>query len=316
MDIYFDTMVISRLRNGSKYIDINNYIINNRDINTFFYSKAHIFDLMNDKTNEKYLDLEYIEKYFGNNYLLKSFNQPTKIYQIQPLEAYKEEIMDDNDPLNNLDNIFDESILKPYNALLDFPIDIPNKYKIDFNSEDLPYFFKIYLNNLFKSTSLRELINVQNEFQKNMNENKEIYRYIRKVTKNNQNIVLIDNYKNYNLFEDKIFINNDIKMTFIEYIDSCITINLDNEEEKYYHRFCTGYNILNSIGIDSEKNKKSNFKNTFNDGLHAFYASYCELFVTSDLGIIEKSQIMYKLFNIKTKVINPECFIKFMGKKD
>jgi hypothetical protein len=293
MDIYFDTMIISHLRNGTKYNDINGYIIKNENTNTFLYSKAHIYDLMNDKTDEKYLDLEFIGKYFGNNYLLKSFNQPPKIFQVRPLDAYEEELADGNNPLNNLDDLFDEPYLKIFNELLNFPINITNEINLDL--VELPNNYKSYLKNLFSSVTIKELINVQNDFQNKMYEDKTLYKYLRSSNKNNQSIVLIDNYKNFNILEDKIFIKNDKKMTFIEYIDSCISISITSPEERYYHRFCMGYSIQNSMGLDSEKNNKANFKNTFHDGLHAFYASYCDLLITDDYGIIEKSQLMYKL---------------------
>ena len=70
------------------------------------------------------------------------------------------------------------------------------------------------------------------------------------------------------------------------------------------------YNVLNSFGLDREINKKAKFSNTFIDSLHAYYASFCDLLVTNDIGIKNKCSIIYKLFNIKTIVINSLEFSK------
>jgi hypothetical protein len=304
-------MVISRLRNRSEYDDIRVYINDNLGKNTFYYSKAHIFDLMNDKSDEKYLDLEFIEKNLGNNYLLKSFNQPTKLFNVPAKEAFQSELEDDNDVLSNIDDLFENELYGQIDKIIDFPISFP--FKIDLDSVDMPIEYKTYLKNLINCTSFKELIANQDDFQNSMNENKVLFKYIRSTTKNNQNLFLVDNYSDFNLLEDRIFIKNNEKMTFLEYIDSWITVQTDNEEEKYYYRFCMGYSILNSLGLDSECNKKANFKNTSNDGLHAFYASYCDLLVTNDSGIKEKAKIIYKLFDIKTTVIDPIYFIDYIN---
>jgi hypothetical protein len=306
-------MVISRLRNGTHYKDIGKYLENNTKNNAYFYSRAHIFDFKNDKTEEKYLDFEYIEKYLGNNYLFKSIDQPTKIFKASPREAFENELVDDNDDdmFNFLKDIQESPYSKLFNELLDFPIDISSD--ISFDSYEFPNDYKSYLENLFKSTSLRDIIKIQSDFQNKMNENKSLYKYFRGSNKNNKNIFLVENYRNYNFLEDKIFIKSDKKMTFLEFIDDSITIQTNNDEEKYYHRFSIGYNIINSMGLDGERNCKANFKNTFNDGLHAFYASYCDLFVSNDSGIKEKATLMYKLFNKKTKIIDPEKFIEIVN---
>ena len=102
-------------------------------------------------------------------------------------------------------------------------------------------------------------------------------------------------------------------MTFIEYIDDILFFKTDDESEKYYNRYSLGYNILNITGIDNESNIKSSFKNTFNDGLHSYYSSFYDLFVTNDSGTKEKSKIMFETFGIETKFIDPSNFKEYIS---
>jgi hypothetical protein len=99
-------------------------------------------------------------------------------------------------------------------------------------------------------------------------------------------------------------------MKFLEYIDDINKKLNSDQNDKQYERFVLAYNVLNSFGLDREINKKAKFSNTFIDSLHAYYASFCDLLVTNDIGITNKCSIIYKLFNIKTIVINSLEFSK------
>jgi hypothetical protein len=313
MDLYFDSMLISQLRNGIKHDDIRQLLINNSENHTFFYSKAHILDLKNDKTDEKLLELDYINKFIGNNYLCRYFNQPIKIYSLSAIEAFEEEIQSEKDTISSVNDIFINPLIKSIEEHLMFPINIPEI--VEFNSFSLPDEYKTYLENIYTNNfSIKNLYENQMAFQTQLENNQKIYRYLRGIIKENVNLFIKENYNKDILLKEKIFIKNKHEMTFNEYIDSNIIIHSTNSDEIFYNKFLLGYNILNLLGLDNEKNRNAKFKNTFNDGLHSYYASYCDILITDDLKMKDKATIMYELFDIKTKIINSENLLDNISK--
>ena len=45
------------------------------------------------------------------------------------------------------------------------------------------------------------------------------------------------------------------------------------------------------------------------DCMHSFFGSYCDCFVSDDVGIIRKSKTLYNLFNFETKIYSIDEFI-------
>lgn len=68
--------------------------------------------------------------------------------------------------------------------------------------------------------------------------------------------------------------------------------------------FTSLYNALDLYGYRSDKHKSLANINT--DATHAYYASYCDCFVTNDKKCAAKAKAMYAKLNVKTKVINPK----------
>lgn len=68
MRLYLDTNIFSSGRNG-KLTELFSLFDTNKSMFNFFYSHAHILDLSNDDTDEKYEDLSFISNYVDNQYL-------------------------------------------------------------------------------------------------------------------------------------------------------------------------------------------------------------------------------------------------------
>ncbi|GHU82594.1 hypothetical protein FACS189468_6980 [Spirochaetia bacterium] len=294
--IYLDTNVFTRLRNTEIRlgIDPQNSIV-------FFFSQAHILDLKNDSTNEKLLDLDFIESIAHDNYLHKYHNKPLRLYKVTPKEAFNEKIPSD-DILS-----FDWSQFKN----IPMPTELKEALnKIDAKSIDLSVFppaLAQYMENLFIMKDyfdISKLIRNTLEFQDNIENNTDEYKKMKQLIRKNSKLIFgKDNISINKDNIDKIFLESDFHMNFLDYIDKNIKVNINEEHERLYHRFSLGYNILNSFGFDEERNKKAKFKNTFNDGLHAFYASACDLLISTDKKMIERAKFMYNLLDISTKTI-------------
>lgn len=318
MIVYFDTNILTRLRSSDQYTKIFE-IINNKSLNyTYVFSQAHILDLKNDPTDEKLKDFTFIESLIGKNYLCKYYNTPVKLYSTSPYEAFKAEV--ENESLIK----FDYSLFENQPQIRKKLDELKETLKtFDISKADLsvlPEAMQSYLKNLAElknDFSLAKLAKGQFIFQEKIERDSSEYKKLRKIIKDNKGLIFNDedaSIKNNNI--DEIFFKSSFKKRFLDYIDSIITINLSTDEERMYHRFIMAYNILNSMGIDSEINKKAKFRNTFNDSMHAYYASYCDFLVSDDQGMIEKAKIVYSVFGIVTKVMNPEEFIEEYGIKN
>jgi hypothetical protein len=73
------------------------------------------------------------------------------------------------------------------------------------------------------------------------------------------------------------------------------------------------YSLLDIMGISKDEIKKRNgYRNIFNDSMHSYYARYCDCLVTEDKGMIKKSQILYNMFGVQTKILTTKEFIELL----
>lgn len=77
-------------------------------------------------------------------------------------------------------------------------------------------------------------------------------------------------------------------------------------------KFQSFFTYLNQIGYYKEKSKLSPYLNISLDASHAFYASYCDYFVTNDKRAMYKANFIYTYYGIKTKAVSFEEFIKLI----
>lgn len=76
-----------------------------------------------------------------------------------------------------------------------------------------------------------------------------------------------------------------------------------------HDKFTIGYGILDFFPAFKEKiNKRNNMKNMLTDGLHVFIASKCRYLVCGDKGLIEKANLLYRVFEVDTRVYDVDTF--------
>jgi len=117
--IYFDSNVFSKLRNNNieKYKILNDVLIKYRNNLVFVFSHAHLRDKVNDLTDYKYLDFEFMQEFVIDNYLsYHLLEKYTSFYLATPLEVFQ-----DNDALVNVDFVmnFMGSTYKEVRALVE-----------------------------------------------------------------------------------------------------------------------------------------------------------------------------------------------------
>ena len=81
--------------------------------------------------------------------------------------------------------------------------------------------------------------------------------------------------------------------------------------------FMAASSLLDMIGYKSDKlPKSSNAMNSVNtDAQHAYFAAFCDCFITQDTHLASKASALYNEFGISTKILSPENAIEALDEK-
>ena len=295
MRIYLDSNIFRDLK-GESCSELLKLITENKKHNTYCYSEAHILDLLNDKTDKKFLDFEFMERIVDDNFW--HYNKEILFDFVKPIEYFNsidtesnfsiEEILNDNtDPFSILKNILLDCPL-PFNEILtqnQLPSDFPENFK------------KV----LTESTNLYEFTvaftNYSNEIAKTQKKFKEQLRFLRI----NESKIDINNHLGI-----EGFVNGEL-IDKVKFRDTLINYFLKDKTAVYkYDLFLNLYNSLEIFGFVKGDPNKQKLPNMINDGRHAFFGSYCDIVVSLDTDFLNKAKFIYDVFDLKINVLNLE----------
>ena len=313
MRIYLDKNVFSNILKKNSYGNLKESINSTKANNLYVYSYAHLLDLKNDTTDEKYKDLTAMTSIVEDNYLLKCWNTPTNFYLVEPREAFDSICSEYDESIGDIVDLADhegyESLLQKGEHLKDAIANI----SFDVIDEDqFPEIAKKQIDSmksLKDDFNLNKIIQNQEKISSELRNKKELYKELRRFNKENQNYFMEGKKKSYIESIDDFFEKSLLGDSFIDYVKKSVFVDCSEQYDQMYHEFTTGFFILNMLALDKEKNKKASFTSTFNDSLHAYYGGFCDILVTEDDGLIEKADYLYKLYKIDTKILKPEEFI-------
>jgi hypothetical protein len=102
-----------------------------------------------------------------------------------------------------------------------------------------------------------------------------------------------------------------IKENFMEIFESFLALSQKSVKTiPHGEKLTTSYNILDFFPAFSERiQKKNNIKNISTDAEHLFFGSSSKYFIGGDNKMLEKANIVYRNFNISTKVYHKDDFI-------
>ncbi|MEO7990980.1 MAG: hypothetical protein ABI663_15640 [Chryseolinea sp.] len=319
--IYFDKQIFSFLfkDNDPVYQNFLVELYNNKQNFLYCYSRGHLLDLKNDKTEIKYKELEFIETLVGDNYI--SYNavaKKTSCYLATPKEVFKDIEEEDDDPIS-FNNLFDDldldSATEEQREQITRAKEIFTNQKFDFgfsNLSELSDELKGPLGKMLpigkSSMTLMEWTEYFMESLKSMEEDKSVYKGLRNV---------VDQHINNGKFVvdfDTIDFNDDLKnsvlkKSFTEYVNGNLNPN-GNKEVTDYDFFLNAYFTLDVLGISKEPSKNVKFRNVINDSYHSYYGAFCDYVVSDDLGFLKKSRALYRLLDIRTKIFHVDEFIR------
>lgn len=317
--IYIDTNTFSQMRSGTteKFVELKTILEKNKNSYFYLFSRAHIDDLQNDKTDHRADSLNFIES-FCSNYFLSYDHLYHKLNLYHATPSQVDADLQNNTEATDFTNLFSafDDIESPE---IKAQVDI---LKAMFASPTFTFFAD---ENKLRPQDRTQLLKVVPEINAPVSLN-DFFIKSQELYKELNDKKSFKDFRRYNL-ENLPFSNihnidlktvNDALKTSPLKKDLNELIDQQNQSDKnatFNQQISHGFILLNFFGLDKEKNKKADFTALTNDSQHAFYAAYCDIIVTEDEGLRTKAKILYENYNIPTKVFSVEEFIDFHKRK-
>lgn len=300
--IYLDKQIFSYLfkSNEAKYKALKEKILSHKNDFIFLYSDAHLLDLQKDKTEQKFAEMKFMQEIVESNRLV--YNDK----QINLIKNTPDEIFN---TLKEVDKIIDtidfsELTKEQINILSNitdiFIKDITGNLNINWLDERKP------IHEDKSQIDQESLIPILKHITNNLYHQKEPYKLIRDNTKAKYNPYIKISGDSTD-FNDKLK-NTPLRLSFIDTIKASLR-QMGFASYGAFEIYIIAYALLDILGLSREKGKTVRFHNVQVDSYHSFFASYCDCLVSNDNGLIQKSKILYKLFNIDTHVYSIDEFI-------
>lgn len=312
--VYLDWGVVSNLKKP-EFAEVKDFLLSRKGDLFFVYSPAHFEDGMRSNDEEKLLmDIAMLESLVDNHLLAYNIKN-TNPYFMSPSEYYRcnkdrdlDRVPDFSDLLSSVENEFPElgSLLK---TLLSMPAPIPKGVQ----SQQI---INMLLPSIPESPSFYDLVQSGVSFVNNMLGDKEYYKSYRNAVRESGFSVgkNAGNWKSNEVIPNisAMMKSNGIDKSFDELVLSGFG---DKGKVDDFTHFIAAYCLLDMIGYRSDKlPKSSNAMNSVNtDAEHAYYAAFCDFFITQDKHLFSKATALYQEFGISTKVISPFDAIAELG---
>ena len=91
-------------------------------------------------------------------------------------------------------------------------------------------------------------------------------------------------------------------MTLIEMIEKGVELHPQGKDFGLNNRFAGIFELLDMLGYWTDKyNEKSNYARLW-DSNHAYFASFCDFFISDDKRTRNRARVVYNIYNIKTRI--------------
>ena len=303
LKIYLDQNVISKLKK-KEYSELRGYLMEVKDYFIFPYSRAHLLDLYKsqDDALDKYSeDIDTITS-LCENHLLEFHIDGLTPY---PLLCYPTDYIKKEKPFLELFKsgfCFDKfELFLEYLAGTNLYLFIKS---ILFSQKvDDPRFENFWNLLIYQLDNISQIL-LDNKFEGDLLQN------IRK-WKGDSSIEDISKQDSSNIipYLNSVFLENTGKTTHDIILDSIRSLNI-NKSQQY---FIIEYIMLALTGFS--RDKKRNLLNIYTDALHVSYATFCDVLVTDDKGMIKKANTEFARRNSSTKIIRIDGLKDFLEKE-
>lgn len=310
--IYLDSNVFSNLKDPKDpaHITLKELLEKYKDNITLVFSHAHIRDKKNDSSDMKFDDFKFMETLVQDNYLsYHAIDQCSSSYLATPKMVYDDELDESLDELlnffeptddddqqiiafkNHLASALDKTEIKVEQTMLESGVE---KEMIDrlFNGKD-------------GNPTLLDITKGVANLTKDIITDGLTYKNLRNLIESGLGQQL-DEVKQDKFGLNDAFRNSFFQKTFVEFIKDSVHVK-DKSKVPYYEFYTLSYHVLDMLGISKDKlGKKNKYGNLLNDALHSYYARYCDVLVTNDKGLREKSTILYHMYEVSTQIVSVE----------
>jgi len=309
MRIYCDTNIFRLIKpshslyNSKLHADLESL----KNSCVFVFSHTHIQEIIKSDINYHKEDLDILENFSEDNYWLHdSLKDHLKPYIATPNQVYEDYSKPDkltkySGPYESIVNKLIEAtttLSKLTNAIV--------HESIKNSSDDIKNTLSSTVNMLYPTdiNSTTDFFKYYTNLENPIFNDKKFLTQIRKLVQK-----YIDK-NNFSYEKWKMLFNTKLKetfgKTFEEYLNESI---IEQNKNSYYHRVQMTFVMLELFGVTTEKKSKKGLKefstnNIIADAQHCYYAAHSDVLISEDIGFRLKSEIVYKMYGIKTKVMS------------
>ena len=303
LKIYLDWNVITKLKfNKEDSRELFNAIEEYRGFFVFPYSMAHLHDLRrgNPKCQGYSMDLDNLCTICETHLLEYSDEIGSAFpYQCTPRE-YLERMKDELDVF--FSGFTKESFANMLsNRGIDFSTFMDELAQVEISPVEIP-FLNVKVDNA--KDGLETVFKLGERYAKDKSVSGKVFKYLKETTTEPQfEEIMKSNPDNIFQVLDGIT-KQQVNKSFVEIIE-------DFQTQKNDKAFLISvYMALNAAGFFPDK--KKSLLNIYTDAEHCYYASKCDVLVSDDENLREKAKALFKLFGIRTLVMEIDDFIKFI----
>lgn len=297
--IYLDWNCITHLKKTENR-ELFDYILSNKQYFIFPFSPAHFEDLQRSRPSEGnenedyYRDLNTLHD-ICETHLIMFDNAKKRVlpFLATPYEYAKKsgDTLDDILKYDSFTEYITKEIGEPFSAIFDKQLGkMPTKSNIP-----------LFPNEVIKNGAdlLNQGFKYMKEVQTRVNYNKELSAGIKSFDE--VSFKHISGATSDSIHDE---IDKMISKTAPQFnLDKLIELTLQqNNQNSDLTKFISYYLAYDFMGFKQDKGH--DLRNTSTDAKHAYYGSYCDILVTNDKRMTEKTKAVYKDLSISTKVIS------------
>ncbi|PTQ92009.1 hypothetical protein C8P68_1155 [Mucilaginibacter yixingensis] len=300
MRIYIDQSTIQALkREGGD--ELLQRILEDNQKNIYCFSEAHIHDLVRDRTDEKFKDMDLLEQIAGNHCF--HWDERPKFDPWTPRQHHAR--FDWDFQLDILEKSPEMSLLTDY--LQTIPLNFRDLADESRLPADMPPDYR----ELFaQTTTFYDFFQAFYGFSHGLSaEQKKFRAFLQYLHKHDYLKVIythfgIEGFDGKQITDPKLFLE-----TYSAYIKKQLTQKDD------YSLFLAMYYSLEFLGLVKGKVRKQQLMNLINDARHAFFGAFCDIIVSSDEDFLKKTAFIYKAMQVWATPMTTDEFAAWLAKQ-
>lgn len=306
--VYLDWGIVSYLKKD-EYAELRSLLLSNKDRLFMVYSPAHLEDLMKSKGEPQFdNDIKMLSN-LVEDHLLDIDQSVVLPYRVTPDDFCRNYVDNSSKLAEDVDSFLSaieaasipgDNTINQIKANMNMAFPIPHEFRVN-------ELFMRTLPGLPESPTVRDVMESVRQFMCDMIINPGAYKNYKRII-GETGFKVESNAGNWKDEEavDKITLflkSKGIDMSFNDYV----MMNFHGRKFTANEFFTVAYCILDMLGFHSDTLHKATntIKNVTTDAKHAYFAGFCDWFVTADTNLAHKAKALYSHLEVSTRVITP-----------